>query len=319
MLKSTLSVLGAAAMCGVFVVSSDATAQVVTNGLVLQLDANDIDGDGTSEGAGEGGVVAGLVNTWMDASGNGNAIDNSVSGSSPSFVAGGINGLPVVRFNGTSNYLTRNDALGFSGSPAVTTFIVASDTAASGGTEDRLLTFGADAIGEASGDQVYGFSNDSSWRYNAGNRVFANDPIIDGTGEAHLGIWRGEAGDLHGDREFFLDGLTAALETGATNAGSASNLLDEALAVGASWFNNNGDINAPAEFLDADIAEILVYDRALTDEELNQVGFYLQDKWGIDAQFTAPPAVPEPASVAIWSMLGLGLVGFGYYRARRKG
>ena len=29
-------------------------------------------------------------------------------------------------------------------------------------------------------------------------------------------------------------------------------------------------------------------------------------------------AVPEPASVAIWSILGLGLACFGYYRARRK-
>ncbi len=29
-------------------------------------------------------------------------------------------------------------------------------------------------------------------------------------------------------------------------------------------------------------------------------------------------AVPEPASIAIWSMLGLGLAGFGYYRMRRS-
>ena len=29
-------------------------------------------------------------------------------------------------------------------------------------------------------------------------------------------------------------------------------------------------------------------------------------------------AVPEPASVAIWSLIGLGLAGFGYFRIRRK-
>ena len=29
-------------------------------------------------------------------------------------------------------------------------------------------------------------------------------------------------------------------------------------------------------------------------------------------------AVPEPASVAIWSLIGIGLAGFGYYRLRRK-
>lgn len=32
----------------------------------------------------------------------------------------------------------------------------------------------------------------------------------------------------------------------------------------------------------------------------------------------AAAAVPEPASIAIWSILGLGLAGFGYYRERRK-
>ena len=34
--------------------------------------------------------------------------------------------------------------------------------------------------------------------------------------------------------------------------------------------------------------------------------------------FTTTNNVPEPASVAIWASLGLGLAGFGYYRTRRK-
>ena len=38
----------------------------------------------------------------------------------------------------------------------------------------------------------------------------------------------------------------------------------------------------------------------------------------IDALGSSSAAVPEPASVAIWSMIGLGLAGFGVYRARRK-
>ena len=36
------------------------------------------------------------------------------------------------------------------------------------------------------------------------------------------------------------------------------------------------------------------------------------------ADLSAAAAVPEPASVAIWSLLGLGLTGFGYYRVRGK-
>jgi hypothetical protein len=34
--------------------------------------------------------------------------------------------------------------------------------------------------------------------------------------------------------------------------------------------------------------------------------------------FAAPAAVPEPASIALWTMLGLGLVGMGLRRVRRK-
>ena len=33
---------------------------------------------------------------------------------------------------------------------------------------------------------------------------------------------------------------------------------------------------------------------------------------------SAVEVVPEPASIAIWSLIGLGLGGFGYYRTRRK-
>ncbi len=37
-----------------------------------------------------------------------------------------------------------------------------------------------------------------------------------------------------------------------------------------------------------------------------------------EVQFFRAAAVPEPASVAIWSLLALGLLGFGAYRAKRK-
>ncbi len=55
-----------------------------------------------------------------------------------------------------------------------------------------------------------------------------------------------------------------------------------------------------------DIAIFRLYDYALTNDE-------------IAALFAAGSAqVPEPTSIAIWSLLGLALAGFGYYRSRRK-
>ena len=35
-------------------------------------------------------------------------------------------------------------------------------------------------------------------------------------------------------------------------------------------------------------------------------------------QLGSVAAVPEPASIAIWSLIGLCFAGFGYYRTRRK-
>ena len=44
--------------------------------------------------------------------------------------------------------------------------------------------------------------------------------------------------------------------------------------------------------------------------------FIVLDATGNGVQFAA--AVPEPASVAIWSLLGLGLAGIGYFRTRSR-
>ena len=40
--------------------------------------------------------------------------------------------------------------------------------------------------------------------------------------------------------------------------------------------------------------------------------------FGLQSPRATSTAAPEPASVAIWSLIGLGLAGLGYYRARRK-
>jgi hypothetical protein len=45
------------------------------------------------------------VTTWADQSGNGNDATQTVDANEPALVASQINGLPVVRFNGTSHYM----------------------------------------------------------------------------------------------------------------------------------------------------------------------------------------------------------------------
>ena len=91
-------------------------------------------------------------------------------------------------------------------------------------------------------------------------------------------------------------------------------LGDEILTV---WENATLETDAPiltvmAELGQSDLGTLLEFDKNGQDNnQFNIDNFQL----GTDFDFSAA-AVPEPASVAIWTFLGLA--GFGYYRTRRK-
>jgi len=76
------------------------------------------------------------------------------------------------------------------------------------------------------------------------------------------------------------------------------------------------------------MAEWIVYNRVLTNDgsadpngnEFNSVGWYLQDKYGLEGDFVKPigeptGVIPEPSTLAIWA---LGLLGLALYARRRS-
>ena len=75
--------------------------------------------------------------------------------------------------------------------------------------------------------------------------------------------------------------------------------------VGASFYNGNA-VNA----LVGDIAEVLIYDSVLSASELNQVGFFLEDKYGLNTAY-----VPEPCTGVL---VALGLLCLGCVRWRTR-
>ena len=42
-------------------------------------------------------------------------------------------------------------------------------------------------------------------------------------------------------------------------------------------------------YLSGDIAEIIIYNRVLTEAERNQVGFYLSERYGLSTTYEEPP------------------------------
>src|SRR5690606_29647932 len=95
-------------------------------GLILWLDAEDY-----SSG------------TWPDKSGTGNTVSQNTSGNQPTLVTNGLNGNPVVRFDGTDDYLDLewnlpDDSLS---TDSITIFMVLKNNDMSGGSQTIMGRF----------------------------------------------------------------------------------------------------------------------------------------------------------------------------------
>src|ERR1041384_8803564 len=84
--------------------SGEAQTLTVTNNLVMWLKADSL---ALANGA--------PISTWADSSTNLNHATQQTSGNQPAFVANAINGNPVVRFDGSSDFLAVTNKLDLTG------------------------------------------------------------------------------------------------------------------------------------------------------------------------------------------------------------
>ena len=254
----------------------------------LWLDGSDVDGNGVPDTYTDGQAIG----TWVDKSGLGNNFANS-SASQPVFKAGLVNGLNGLFFNGS--YLSKLGGVMAEGDDDYEYVFVWRPHISSGG--QRVFEQTAPGVVSRTAallawDNHYGLNGEGNDRHDlvpfAANAWILTDMKVDNAlNPGNVNIKHNGVGYVG------TTGNPGALNVGAVNC-----------QIGRKW--NNG------EFLNGDIAEMIIYKRALTGEERNQVGYYLQQKYGFSFGYTDPVVlhfVQEPASVVANAGEALSLSG----------
>jgi hypothetical protein len=202
-------------------------------------------------------VSSGSVSQWRDKSGNSHNASQGVGLNQPDYIASGLNGKPVVRFDGTNHFLAGNQAA--IGTNPVTVFFVGKTGGTS--TSNYIVFLGISGAGTA----IF-FSGDRAVRFGNGNRVWNTAPLTTAT----LATYRNTSAQYDTFQSWDKGSL---LTPSSTSSGTNSyNISSTLFGLGGSSFGAN--------LLAGDIGEVLVYTRSLSDAERERVEAALLRKWG---------------------------------------
>lgn len=188
------------------------------------------------------------VGSWSDGSGQNNHASQATAGSRPLLKLGILNGRPVIRFDGANDRL-QTAAFGAALAQPNTVFVVAKRT---GG--------GAEAFLDGRTDATHLFRKNVGGSYN----LYAGGDFVVVAADANWHIVQGVFNGASSKAR--VDGGAAA--TG--NAGTSS--MDGATV---------GSRANSSEWMNGDIAEILIYNANLSLAQLDQVGNYLAGRYGL--------------------------------------
>jgi len=239
----------------------------VPSGLELWLDATDVASVATSGSA---------VTSWLDKSPKARSADWYSLGNQPTYVLSSINGLPAIRFN--RGDLRISGGLDIAAGQERTIFAVFNYTTLTGNNEIMGTSTGQMIdVGQwtptGNQNQRLRLRQDSANAFSPAGSFPTGSSIL--TAQA-------------------LSGSTLAWRNGSPLALSPTGeALHYDMGVGSSVNYYIGGATFNGRQMIGDMAEVLIFDRALSAGDLNDVGIYLQDKYGLTGGYL-PNTPPTP-------------------------
>lgn len=226
----------------------------VTANLELWLDAND-SSTITLNGS--------TVSQWDDKSGNNYHVSQGTASNQPTYVTSVLNSKNIVRFDGVNDIISNASAQPVAGSASRTIFYVFScNSTFNGSNQEYGLYFG---LASPANGGVIAISQELAVRVSNGYRVF-NQSNDDGS---HAIISAVQNGTNVSNYSMWKNGSALS----ATSTVSRALNIEAGISVGAH--------PAISNWLDGDIAEVIVYSSALSTSDRESIESYLSDKWGI--------------------------------------
>tara|TARA_Y100000004_G_scaffold165941_1_gene197206 strand:- start:490 stop:1827 length:1338 start_codon:yes stop_codon:yes gene_type:complete len=241
--------------------------KIVTDGLILCYDAADNLSAPSSQLPVKQGCVAWLdgadddvftyssgtlVSEWRDKSGKGNHVANGTATDQPSRNAT-LNSKSVVNFDGTDDYLQSSASLDLSSGHTMFAVVNCDN----GSSDAGLISINGNL---SNGITIH---NGGTAYFYYGSGGYHTTQSTGGTGVDNIftKVWNGTTS---GNRISYKNG------TQGTSSGTMS----------SSHSTGVYRLGKQTTYLDGKIAEIIIYERILTDAEITKVHNYLQNKWG---------------------------------------
>lgn len=180
----------------------------------------------------------------------------------PTLQTNELNGKSVVRFDGINDGLTINPYSGLVNAAAVTIFIVAKLTATAGYPK---------LYGQAQSFDMFYSTDTNSWRFNVGGSNSTSTGANDGNWHLHTVAFDGSQAGANRFK-YRRDRSNNTLSTFGilpSTIGPTSQLDVGFYSIGTS------------QFFQGDIAEFLIFTKALTATEIANIENYLTNKWNL--------------------------------------